>query len=226
MPFVAGIVFVVTGLTVMLFGLYLFYAFLPLLFAFIGFDIGMLLGRWITGDIGLIAIVLGIVTAIILAFGSYSLEPYRRVLLGSSSGVLVGLSLAAGLGLDGWFGGFLTAFLAFAGGLIGGILVLYFFDTFVVFSSAIGGASLAVAGAHLLLHGVGLVDHTGVKLIEHIGGFWSSVLIMILAAVGIVWQLSKIPKWVQWPPASRDISGTSAGRQDKAHRKQGRSILD
>jgi hypothetical protein len=210
----------------MLFGLFLFYAFLPLLFAFIGFDIGVLLGRWATGDIGLIAIVLGIIAAIILAFASYSLEPYRRILLGSSSGVLVGLSLAAGLGLDGWFGGFLNAFLAFAGGLIGGVLVLYFFDIFVVVSSAIGGASLAVAGAHLLLRGVGLVDHSGVRLIDHIGGFWSSVLIMILAAVGIVWQLGNISKWVQWLPGSRDISGTSGGRQDKARRKHERSILD
>jgi hypothetical protein len=216
MPFVAGIVFVVTGLTVMLFGLYLFYAFLPLLFAFIGFDIGMLLGRWITGDIGLIAIVLGIVAAIILAFGSYSLEPYRRVLLGSSSGVLAGLSLAAGLGLDGWFGGFLTALLAFAGGLIGGIVVLYFFDAFVIVSSAIGGAGLVVAGAHLLLRAIGLVDPSGVRLIDQIGGFWSSVLITILAVIGMGWQLSNMSKWVQWLPGSPDIPGASAGRQDRA----------
>jgi hypothetical protein len=63
-------VFVVTGLAIMLFGLFLFYAFLPLLFAFIGFDIGLLLGRWLTGDIGLIAIVLATVAAGILAVAS------------------------------------------------------------------------------------------------------------------------------------------------------------
>ena len=73
MPFLAGIVFVVTGLAFMLFGLFLFYAFLPLLFAFIGFDIGVLFGRWLTGSIGLIAIVLGMVAAGILAVASYSL---------------------------------------------------------------------------------------------------------------------------------------------------------
>lgn len=126
MPFLAGIVFVVTGLAFMLFGLFLFYAFLPLLFAFIGFDIGVLFGRWLTGSIGLIAIVLGMVAAGILAVASYSLEPYRRIMLGSSSGVLVGLSLAAGLGLEGWFVGFLNLFLILAGGLIGGVLVIYF----------------------------------------------------------------------------------------------------
>jgi hypothetical protein len=126
-------------------------------------------------------------------------------LLGSSSGVLAGLSLAASLGLDGWFVGFLNLFLILAGGLIGGVLVLYFFDVFVVVASAFSGAGLAVAGAHLLLRG-GL--HDGV------GGFWPSVLIMILAAVGIGWQLSNISKWVQWLPVQPDISGTSAGRQD------------
>jgi hypothetical protein len=216
MPFVAGTVFVVTGLTVMLFGLFLFYAFLPLLFAFIGFDIGVLLSRWVTGELDSTAIVLGIAVAIILAVASYSLEPYRRILLGSSSGVLVSLSLAAGLGLDGWFGGILDVVLAFAGGLIGGVLVLYFFDVFVVFSSAISGASLAVAGTYLLLHGVGVVDLSSVRLIDHVSGFWSSVLILILAGVGIGWQLSNISKWVQWLPVARDISGTSAEEQEKA----------
>jgi hypothetical protein len=204
MPFLAGIVFIATGLAIMLFGLFLFYAFLPLLFAFIGFDIGMLLGRWLTGDTGLIAIVLGMVTAGILAVASYSLEPFRRILLGSSSGVLVGLSLAAGLGLDGWFVGLLNLLLILASGLIGGFLVLYFFDVFAVVATALGGAGLAVAGAHLLLRG-GLYDG--------IGGFWSSVLIMILAGVGIGWQLSNISKWVQLLPIPPDISGPLAGKQ-------------
>lgn len=215
MPFLAGMIFVATGVAFMLFGLFLFYAFLPLLFAFIGFDIGVLLGRWVTGDIGPIAIGLGIVAAVIFAIASYYLEPYRRILLGSSSGVLVGLSLAAGLGLDGWFGGSLNVLLAFAGGVIGGIVVLYFFDAFVIVSSAIGGANLVVAGAHLLLRAIGLVDPSGVRL-DQIGGFWSNVLIMILAVIGIGWQFSNMSKWIQWLPGSPGVPGTSAGRQDRA----------
>lgn len=205
MPILAGILFVVTGLAFASFGLLLFYAFLPLLFAFIGFDIGILLGRWLTGGIGLIAIATGIVAAGILAAASYSLEPYRRILLGSSSGILAALSVAAGLGLEGWFVGLLNLALILAGGLIGGLLVLYFFDVFVVVASAFGGAGLAVAGAHLLLRG-GL--HDG------IGGFWSSVLTMILAAVGIGWQLSNISNWVEWQTVPPDISGPSAGQDD------------
>jgi hypothetical protein len=206
MPILAGILFVATGFAFMLFGLFLFYAFLPLLFAFIGFDIGMLLGRWLTGGIGWIAIMLGVVAAGILAVASYSLEPYRRILLGSSSGILAGLSLAAGLGLDGLFAGFLNLVLILAGGLIGGFLVLYVFDVFVIVTTALGGAGLVVAGAHLLLHG---------SLQGGIDGFWSSVFIMVLAAVGIGWQLSNISKWVQSLPVSPGISSAFAERQDK-----------
>ena len=98
----------------------LLFTFLPLLFAFIGFDLGVLVGRWLTGDIGLIPIILGLVAAAIFAGASYFLEPYRRILLGWSSGALVGLSIAAGLGLDGWFAGLSNLLLIIAGGLIGG----------------------------------------------------------------------------------------------------------
>ena len=79
-------------------GLFLFYAWLPFLCGFVGFDIGLLLGRWMRGDIGIIEIVLGVVGAVVLALLSFSLELYRRILLGVSGGVLIGLALAAGLG--------------------------------------------------------------------------------------------------------------------------------
>ena len=39
----------------------IFYAWLPFLCGFVGFDIGLLLGRWMTGDIGITEIVLGVV---------------------------------------------------------------------------------------------------------------------------------------------------------------------
>lgn len=74
-----------------------------------GLEIGLLLGQWLTGDIGLLAIILGIVGAVILFGAAYLLEPYRRVLLGLSAGALVGLSIASFLGLDHFVGGVLGA---------------------------------------------------------------------------------------------------------------------
>ena len=47
-----GLMMLVTGLAIMTFGLFLFYAWLPLIYALIGFDIGLLLGRALTGDTG------------------------------------------------------------------------------------------------------------------------------------------------------------------------------
>ena len=197
MTFASGVLFILSGLTIMSFGLFLFYALLPLLFGLIGFDIGALVGRWLTGEFGWLAIVLGFVFAIVLGIASYALEPYRRVLLGISGGVLVGFSLAAGLGIDGWLGGSFGFALALACGLIGSIVVLYFFDFFVIVASAFGGAGLVVAGAHVLFPNVALFHPT-------VGGVWPRVLIIILAVIGCSWQFKNIAKWIRLLPMEQD----------------------
>ncbi len=102
-----GLLLLVTGLAIMTFGLFMFYAWLPVIYGLIGFDIGLLLGRFLTGDTGATAILIGIAFAVLLGVGSYALEPYRRIMLGLSGGFLFGLSLAAGFGLDGLLGGIL-----------------------------------------------------------------------------------------------------------------------
>ena len=75
----------------MAFGLLLFYAWLPLFYGLVGLDIGLLLGRSLTGEDGSFAIILGILCALFLAGAAYSIEPYRRILLGISGGALFGL---------------------------------------------------------------------------------------------------------------------------------------
>ena len=70
-----ALLMILTGLVIMSFGLFLFYAWLPLLYALVGFDIGLLLGRSITGDVGATAIVLGIAGAAILGAASYFSNP-------------------------------------------------------------------------------------------------------------------------------------------------------
>ena len=205
MSFLGGILMILAGLAILSFGLFLFYAWLPVLYGLLGLEIGLLLGRWLTGAVGATAIVLGIAGAVLLGLLSYALEPYRRVLLGISGGVLIGLSIAALFGLDGWLGGFFGLILAAVCGVIGGFIVPYFFDSFVVAASAIGGASMVMAGAHLIMPNVGLFDHAG-------GGFLPRLLALILAVVGVGWQLSNIAKWVQSPLLPGDVSGPSAKR--------------
>ena len=120
------------------------------LYGLIGLEIGLLLGRWLTGSVGATAVVLGVGAAVLLGLASYALEPYRRILLGVSGGFLIGLSIAALFGLDGWLGGFFGLVLAAACGAIGGFIVPFFFDSFVVAASALAGAAIVMAGAQWL----------------------------------------------------------------------------
>jgi hypothetical protein len=194
MPLLAGVLLIIVGLGVLGFGLFLFYGLLPLFYALAGLGIGLLLGEALTGNFGLIAIVLGILGAVILGGASYSLEPYRRILLGLSGGALVGLAIASWFGLDGLVGGFFGTILGVVGGVIGAIVVLSFFDPFIIASSAIGGAIMVMTGAHLILPTVNLFDRST-------GGFWPTLITLILAVIGVGWQYSNITKWVrttQW----------------------------
>jgi hypothetical protein len=197
MSLLAGVLLIIVGLGVLGFGLFLFYGLLPLFYALAGLGIGLLLGEALTGNFGLIAIVLGILGAVILGGASYSLEPYRRILLGLSGGALVGLAIASWFGLDGLVGGFFGAILGVLGGVIGAVVVLSFFDPFIIASSAIGGAIMVMTGAHLILPTVNLFDRST-------GGFWPSLITLILALIGVGWQYSNITKWVrttQWVQA-------------------------
>jgi hypothetical protein len=188
-----GLLMILTGLAILSFGLFLFYAWLPLLYALVGLDIGLLLGRSLTGDVGTLAVVLGIVGAVILGSAAYFLEPYRRILLGVSAGVLVGLSLAAALDLDTLLGAVLARLLVLACGIVGGILVPIFFNAFVIGATAFSGAVLAVAGAHHIFPDVGAFD-------VRAGGPLPAVLVVGLALLGIVWQSKNIATWVRKLP--------------------------
>jgi hypothetical protein len=201
-----GLLMIASGLAIMALGLFLFYAWLPLLYGLIGFDIGLLLGRTLTGDVGATAIVLGVAGAVILGAASYFLEPYRRILLGFSGGVLFGLSVAAAFGLDSLLGGVFGRILALVCGVIGGLLVPRFFDLFVVGASAVSGAAMVMIGAHHILPGVGLFDRAA-------GSVLPALLTLVLAVIGLSWQFSNIAKWTQMLPMGRDASGASAKDQ-------------
>jgi hypothetical protein len=196
MLFSFGVLLLLGGLGIMAFGLFIFYAWLPLFYALFGFEIGFLLGEWLAGgNVGTLAIVLGIVGAVAVASATYYLEPYRRILLGYWGGALVILSLASLLGLDRLTSGFLGILLAVAGGVIGAMLTSRFFDLFVVVASAFGGATLAVAGARTLLLSMGW-PVTGTLL--------PALFTVVLSLIGVGWQLSNIARWAHVRPLLQD----------------------
>ena len=199
---------VLAGLAIMGFGIFLFYAWLPFLYGLFGLEIGLLLGRWLTGGIGLVAIIFGIVSAVILFCAAYFLEPYRRILLGLSAGAMVGLSIAAVFGLDHFFGGVIGVILAVVGAAIGAIIVPRYFDAFVIVSSAFAGAAMVSAGAHWLFPGVGLFDRAA-------GGLLPALELFVLSVIGIAWQFKNIVAWVRPQPLYGDISGTSVKNQSR-----------
>ena len=86
-----GLMMLVTGLAIMTFGLFLFYAWLPLIYALIGFDIGLLLGRSLTGDAGMISVVFGISGAAITMAGAHHLLPGVGIFDRASGGALPAL---------------------------------------------------------------------------------------------------------------------------------------
>ncbi len=193
MSLIGSLLMILTGLVIMSFGLFIFYAWLPLLYAIVGLDIGLMLGRWLTGDVGAIAIVLGIAGAVLLGAASYFLEPYRRLLLGASVGVLFGLSLATAFNLDTVLGAVLARILVLLCGVLGAAFVVRFFNAFVVGASAISGATMAVAGAHHLLPSLGLFDLAS-------GDVLPRALTLLLAVLGVIWQAQNIGKWAQMLP--------------------------
>lgn len=204
MSLIGSLLMILTGLVIMSFGLFIFYAWLPLLYAIVGLDIGLMLGRWLTGDAGAIAIVLGIAGAILLGAASYFLEPYRRLLLGASAGVLFGLSMATAFNLDTVLGAVLASVLILLCGVLGAAFVARFFNAFVVGASAISGATMAVAGAHHLLPNLGLFDLAS-------GDILPRALTLLLAVLGVIWQAQNIGKWAQLLPLN-DRSPDSLSR--------------
>lgn len=193
MPFAGASLMIVTGLVILSFGLFLFYAWLPLLYALVGFDIGLLLGRSLTGEVGTLAIVLGIAGAIILGAASYFLEPYRRILLGVSGGILVGLSLAGAFNLDTILGAAIARVMVLIFGILGGLLVPRFFDAFVVGASALSGAVMAIVGAHHLLPNLSLFNLAA-------GGPLPTALLVALTVGGVIWQSKNIGTWARMLP--------------------------
>jgi hypothetical protein len=200
MSTLGAILLILAGLAIMNYGIFLFYAWLPVLYGLFGFEIGAFLGRSLTGDVGALAITLGIVGAIIMFLASYFLEPYRRLLLGISGGAAVGLALASVFGWDHGTSGVLAFILTVFGAIVGASVVPRYFDAFIIGASAFGGAAMLMAGAHTLLPGVALFDRAS-------GGMLPAMMTVILAVLGVGWQYKNIATAIRSTPLYGELSG-------------------
>lgn len=201
MNILIGILLVVWGLGLMAFGLWVFYALLPLWYgmfgAMAGFYIGSLITGGATGWVGnILAWTLAIVGAALFAGLSYRFEPYRRIIIG----VLMGFSLGAAFAA--LFGGgvFLTALFGVVGAVIFAVLVPLYFDPMIIVGSSFSGAALVMDGVLLILPFLAfLVDRSGSA---STGRFLPIVVYIVLGAVGMGWQLMNLKRWVSaLPPA-------------------------
>jgi hypothetical protein len=198
-----AILLILCGIGIMGFGLLLFYAWLPLLYALFGLEIGFLLGRWLTGDVGVLAFFLGIALAAAAAAAAHYLEPYKRALIGFMGGVTLVLAILSVLGMDQLISSFSVMVLAAIGGVLGATIALKYFDFFIVAASAFGGAALIVTGAQLLLP----------TSAEPSGTILPALLTVILGIFGLRWQISNIASWVPPQPDAAAPFADRAGKQ-------------
>ena len=94
-----GIVLILAGIGAMGFGLFLFYALLPLFYAFFGAGVGYWLGSFFTstipGEMSFIKLLFSLGGALVFASGAYFLEGFRRILIGIGLGSLIGGQIAS-----------------------------------------------------------------------------------------------------------------------------------
>jgi hypothetical protein len=190
---VNGIVLVLAGVGAMGFGLFLFYALLPLFYAFFGAGVGYWLGSFFTntlpGEMSFIKLLFAIGGGLVFAGSAYFLEPFRRILIGIGLGSLLGGLIASALGLSGFLGTIIMVIAA----VIGAGITLAVFDGFIVIASALGGAGLAMDGVHLIFRSLGIVDRTSIGD----GAIAPLIVWIVLGAAATAWQFTNIERWTR-----------------------------
>lgn len=191
MSIINGIFLVLVGLGAMGFGLMLFYALLPLFYAFFGLGVGYWFGSLLTsapeGEMSFIKMAFGLGGAALFAGGAYFFEPFRRILIGIGLGSLLGGLIASALGLTGFFG----VVIMIVGAVIGAGLTLRVFDAFIVVSSSFGGAGLAMDGMHLIFRSLDIFDRTAISD----GAAAPLIVWIVVGAIAMGWQFMNIERW-------------------------------
>lgn len=193
MAILLGIVWVLIGLGVMAFGLWLYYALLPLFYGVLGAGIGFWLGLAIAGstipDAGWLELILAVAGAVVFALAAYFLEPLHRIITGTALGGFFGIAVAYALG----GGTLLSVALAVAGAAVGSVIVPLVFDPSIIVITAVDGAAMVVDGAYTVLD-VGFLDRFNLST----GDQLFALLIWIgLAMLAMGWQSRNSERWVR-----------------------------
>lgn len=188
-----GIILAFAGFGIMGFGLFLFYAFLPLFYALFGAGVGYSLAAFLTsappGEMNMVKFVFVLGGAILFAGSAYFLEPFRRVLIGIGLGSLVGGLTASALGLSGFPGSIVMV----VGAFLGAGITLAVFDRFIVIASALAGAGLVMDGLFLAIGVPDILDRASIAE----GAIAPLVLWGVLGAIACGWQFMNIERWTR-----------------------------
>ncbi|MGE3697342.1 MAG: hypothetical protein AB7G08_00925 [Hyphomicrobiaceae bacterium] len=195
---------ILVGFAILGFGLFIFYAWLPVFYALFGFEIGLLLGGWMFGSAGSARIAVGIALGAVLAAATYLIEPYRRLVVGYLGGSVVSLSLASLIGLGRFDSALLAAVIAVIGGVAGAMIAMRFFDALVIAASAYGGATLIVLGARMLLPIAS--EPTALSAIP-------AIIAIVLAILGMRFQLQHMDEWRPAQFSGRHHAAEAEGRK-------------
>ncbi len=186
-----GISLILVGLAAMGFGLFLFYALLPLFYGFLGIGVGYWFGSLLTGappgDANLIKLFFAIGGGVLFAASAYFLEHFRRILIGIGLGSLIGGLIASALGVT----GFLGIAIMIVAGVIGAGITLAVFDAFIVVASALGGAGLAMDGLHLIFASIEILDRTAIAN----GAVVPLIIWIVAGTIAMGWQFMNIERW-------------------------------
>ena len=186
-----GISLILVGLAAMGFGLFLFYALLPLFYAFFGVGVGYWFGSLLTGappgETNLTKLLFAIGGGVLFAVSAYFLEPFRRILIGIGLGSLIGGLIASALGVTGFFG----VVIMMVAAVIGAGITLAVFDTFIVVASAIGGAGLAMDGLYLIFKSIDILDRTAIAN----GALVPLIIWIVAGTVAMGWQFMNFERW-------------------------------
>jgi len=188
-----AIILIVAGFGAMGFGLFLFYALLPLFYALFGVGVGYWLGALVTGapegEFSLIKLLFGLGGGALFAGAAFFLESFRRMLIGIGLGSLLGGLIASALGLTGILG----TVIIIIGAVIGAGITIAVFDRFIIVASAFGGAGLAMDGLHLILRSVDMLDRTAIG-----NGSVAPLIVWIVAGtIAMGWQFINIKRWTK-----------------------------